>query len=236
VSATIGGLASGTVYHFRLVASNSGGTTAGVDHTFKTKALPPSSPTFVTLGANVNPVKYGHLVLLSGVVTSRAAGEVVTLQQKPYPYNTPFKQVGNSVLTDATGKFSLTVAPLLNTQYRAVARKAGTNVFSPVILERVRISVTTQLSDTTPRKGQRVRFHGSARPPHAGAVVRVQRRTSAGGYVTIAKAHLHAFSTTRSTYSLHARIRMSGYYRVRVSTPDSDHVSGIGTRRHLRVH
>jgi hypothetical protein len=66
--------------------------------------------------------------------------------------------------------------------------------------------------------------------------VRVQRRSSTGRYVTIATSHLHAYSTTRSTYSLHARILTTAYYRVRVSTSDGDHSSGIGTRRRLHVH
>ena len=66
--------------------------------------------------------------------------------------------------------------------------------------------------------------------------MRVQRRSSTGKYVTIAKSHLRAYSTTRSTYSLRARIRTTAYYRVRVSTSDGDHSSGIGTRKRLRVH
>ena len=40
VSASLSGLAPGTTYHFRLVASNSSGTTAGADQTFTTVATP----------------------------------------------------------------------------------------------------------------------------------------------------------------------------------------------------
>jgi hypothetical protein len=40
VSAALSGLAPGTTYHFRLVASNSSGTTAGADQTFTTVATP----------------------------------------------------------------------------------------------------------------------------------------------------------------------------------------------------
>ena len=36
VSAVLGGLLPGTIYHFRLVASNADGTTDGTDHTFTT--------------------------------------------------------------------------------------------------------------------------------------------------------------------------------------------------------
>jgi hypothetical protein len=43
-SQAIGGLASGTTYHFRVVASNGFGTTAGPDQTFQTVAPPVAAP------------------------------------------------------------------------------------------------------------------------------------------------------------------------------------------------
>src|SRR3954451_24965473 len=42
VSATVTGLAPGTTYRYRLVATSAGGTTTGVERVFKTAALPPS--------------------------------------------------------------------------------------------------------------------------------------------------------------------------------------------------
>jgi hypothetical protein len=234
VSATVSGLASGTTYHYQLVAANSGGTAVGADKTFNTTG--PADPV-VTLKTSSDPVTFGKTVTLSGQVAGPGnAGVTVTLQARAYPYSAAFKKVGNSLLTNNTGKFAFTSAPLLKTQYRAVARKANVNYFSAVVLQRVRIRVGTFVSDSTPRSGQRVRFSGSAMPSHPGAVVRVQRRSSTGKYVTIAKSHLRAYSTTRSTYSLRARIRTTAYYRVRVSTSDGDHSSGIGTRKRLRVH
>jgi hypothetical protein len=234
VSANVNGLASGTTYHYKLVAGNSGGIAAGADKTFATTG---PAASVVTLKTSADPVTFGHTVTLTGQVTGPDNGGVtVTLQGKPYPYNGAFKKVGNSVLTNNAGKFSFTTAPLMKTQFRVVARKGGADSVSAVVLQRVRIRVGTFVSDSTPRIGQRVRFSGSATPSHPGAVVRVQRRSSTGKYVTIAKSHLHAYSATRSTYSLHARIRTTAYYRVRVSTSDGDHSSGIGNRKRLRVH
>jgi hypothetical protein len=43
--ATIAGLAPGSAYHYRIVASNSVGTTGGADRTFTTTALPAATPT-----------------------------------------------------------------------------------------------------------------------------------------------------------------------------------------------
>jgi len=45
VAATLTGLAPATTYHYRIVATNSEGTTAGADRTFTTAALPAATPT-----------------------------------------------------------------------------------------------------------------------------------------------------------------------------------------------
>jgi hypothetical protein len=62
--ATLTGLVSGTIYHFRVVATNAAGSTSGSDATFTTAKRPPtastSSPSLVTsssatLQGSVNP-------------------------------------------------------------------------------------------------------------------------------------------------------------------------------------
>ena len=58
----LGGLASGTVYHFRVIASNAGGVATGADETFTTSGSPPAKATVTTSAA-------------SGV-TSRTASQV----------------------------------------------------------------------------------------------------------------------------------------------------------------
>ncbi len=64
VSAAITSLTANTTYHFRIVATNSAGTSKGSDQTFKTLPDPPTattgtasslSPTSATLNAEVNP-------------------------------------------------------------------------------------------------------------------------------------------------------------------------------------
>jgi hypothetical protein len=233
VSRGVTGLLPGTTYHYRIVASNSGGTSQGADRTFTT----PGPTHVLTLSASSNPVTYGRSVRFSGVLAGPNSGGVaVSLQAKPFPYTGAFIQVGNTVLTDSSGGFTFVTTPLLNAQYRAVARRSAVNVFSPIILERVRLSVGTKISDFTPRKGQRVKFSGSVKPLHVGTTVRIQRRTSSGSYKTIAKTHTKAATATRATYSILVRISRTAYYRVRVSSGDGDHNTGYGKRKRLRVH
>ena len=131
VSATVSGLASGTAYHYKLVAGNSGGIGAGDDKAFTTTAP------VVTLKTSADPVAFGRTVSLTGQVSGpNNASVTVTLQGKPYPYSGTFKKVGNSLLTNSQGKFSFTSAPLMKTQFRVVARMGNVNHLSAVVLHR----------------------------------------------------------------------------------------------------
>lgn len=80
VSASVAGLIPNAVYHVRLVATNSAGTTFGPDVSFATpKAPPPSAPT-IGQTFNVAPV--------SGVVLIKVGGQLVPLTQlKQIPQN-----------------------------------------------------------------------------------------------------------------------------------------------------
>ena len=236
VSRNITGLLSGTTYHYRIVATNSSGTSLGADRTFTTTGPTQVVPS-VSLVSSKNPVTFGSAVKFSGQVSGPGnSGAVVSLQAKPYPYTGAFAQVGNSVIAGPTGVFAFNVSPVLNAQYRAVAKRSGVDLFSPVVLEKVRLRVTSTVSDSTPRKGQKVKFSGTVKSSHVGVTVRVQRRTSSGAYKTIAKTHTRADTTTRAKYSLRVRITRTAYYRVRVSSGDGDHSTGYGKRRKLRVH
>ena len=52
VSLDLGGLASGTVYHFRVIASNASGVSTGADETFTTAGSPPAPATVTTASAS----------------------------------------------------------------------------------------------------------------------------------------------------------------------------------------
>ena len=118
VTASLGGLAPATRYHYRLVAKNSKGRVFGGDRTFKTKP----QPLGVTLAATPNPVGYGKATTLAGNLTGTGnAGRQIVLQMNPFPYTQGFQNLGNPQVTDAAGGFSFPIlSATLNAQFRVL--------------------------------------------------------------------------------------------------------------------
>ena len=71
VSEPLSRLATGTLYHVRLVATSDAGTSRGCDVTFTTAG--------VTLATPAQRVVFGRGLMLSGLVPTRRAGEQVLL-------------------------------------------------------------------------------------------------------------------------------------------------------------
>ena len=232
VSATLTGLAPQTTYHARLVASNPSGTVQGADVTFTTTA-PGTAP--VTLAAGKAAVTWGNPVTLSGTVAG-GGGVRVTLEEQPPPFSAPFTSVAEAT-ADAAGAFSFTLNPVATRRYRVDA-KASPSVTSAEVTVGVRVRVGLQVSDKTPRAGQRVRFSGLVTPAHDGTVVKLQRRTS-GGWKTRKTSTLKTATplngVARSKYSARLRVRSSGRYRAVVVPTDGDHLRGVSPRKRLRV-
>ena len=67
VSASVSGLVPNALYHVRLVATNSSGTTFGPDQTFRTGSLPPPGAPTIGRTFNVAPVSGLVLVRINGV-------------------------------------------------------------------------------------------------------------------------------------------------------------------------
>jgi len=65
VSAHLTGLAPGTKFHFRIVATSEGGTSEGEDHTFETMPVPPP-PTITRLSPKRGPTTGGTMVTVTG--------------------------------------------------------------------------------------------------------------------------------------------------------------------------
>jgi hypothetical protein len=230
VEATITGLAPSTVYHFRLVATNPSGSDFGADMTFTTAASPYTLPPTITIAAVPAAIRFGGSSTISGQLTNAPAGTTVTLQQSPHPFSA-FTDLATAT-TDAAGNYSFTVTPGLNTRYRVVAQSSPPATSAEVtVLVRYRVSL--RLSDSTVRRGQRVRFKGSVAPAHDGRKVKIQRKTSTG-FKTVAKAVLRAAKGDVSKYANRIRITRKGTYRVRVAA-DADHATGFSPRRKIRI-
>lgn len=246
VSAPVTGLAPSTTYHFRIVASNSAGTSFGSDATFTTAAAgaaappPNTAPNTVTITATPSLLTFGRATTIAGQVTGpQNAGVEVTLEENPYPYTGGFKSTGRTATTNPGGAYSIVVNPTVNTHYR-VSAKTKPPVTSPEVAVTVRVKVTLRLSDRTPRAGQRVRFSGTVTPAHDGKVARIQRRTSTGAWRTVARVTLVPATplngVARSKFAKRLRINRSGTYRARVTPADGDHAAGSSARRRARVH
>ena len=94
--------------------------------------------------------------------------------------------------------------------------------------------VGLKVGDTTPRKGQRVRFRGTVRPQHDGRQVAIQRKNADGTWVTVKTPRLRDAGSTYSRYSKRFRIRRTGTYRT-VIAAHADHVEGVSRERTLTV-
>jgi hypothetical protein len=97
VSAPVSGLIPNAVYHVRLVASNSTGTTFGPDQTFTTRAMPPPGAPKLGKTENVTPI---------GLVFVVIRGALVPLTEKTQlPSGTVLDALHGSVnLVAASGK------------------------------------------------------------------------------------------------------------------------------------
>ena len=196
-------------------------------------AKPPKGPKpnpNLTIKSSATAVTFGKSITLSGATKNIASGTTIEVQQNPYPYS-GFKPTGKTAVVDPSGNWSVAgIQPQVHTQYKVVA-KTSPPTESGTVFVRARLRVSFAVSDSTPKKGARVRFRGTVAPAHAGKPVLIQRKTSTG-YKTVARTT----TSSTSTYSKRLRIRRNGTYRVVVQSLDQDHDNGTSRSRTLRVH
>jgi hypothetical protein len=221
VSAAVSGLAPGTTYHYRLVATNTSGTKASGDRTFTTLSG-------LSLAAR-QPIVFGSRTVLSGQVTGgRAAGARVTLRENPFPF-ARFRSVATTV-ADGAGRFAFARAPGVNTQYEVVANTRPSSM-SAIRTVFVRFRLTLRVGTTRPRRGQRVRFAGTVSPARTGRLVLIQR-LSGRTWRTIRRTALVAtLNPLVSAFGTRVRITHSGLYRVRLPHDAINEVGNSSTRR-----
>ena len=198
---------------------------------------PPKPPAAaVSLDARPNPLVFGSLTTLSGKVSGQSkAGVVIRFEQDATrPYGDSYQPSPLMATTVAGGNYSVTAKPLVNTQYRAIAQNSPP-VRSAPRLVLVRSLVGLRLSDSTPRRGSNVRFSGSVFPAHDGLHVVIQKRSSSGSFVTVARPVLRDAGSAKSTFTRRLRIYRDGVYRAKLPG-DADHVTGFSRTRSVTVH
>jgi hypothetical protein len=229
VAADLAKLRSNTTYHFRVVATSSAGTDRGADRTFKT-AKPTTTPNF-----SPNPGTFARPVTIYGTLVGTGAARAnVTLLSRPFPFTAPFAQVGNTVISDAGGRYSFTIGAVMQTSQFQV--KASTN--PPTTSEIATLTVNSQITfhtRTRVRKGRALLFAGSVAPPQDGLQVLIQKRSRTGVFRTVAHTTLRHLNATRSAYSRRIRARRSGTYRTVVQSAGGAVSPGISTAKSIRV-
>lgn len=231
VSVDLIGLTPATKYHYRFVARNSLGQVTGADRTFTTL----KEPLGITLSATPSPVPFGKSAVINGQVTGTGSGGVtVALQSNPFPYTQGFQQVGNAVVADLTGKFSVALLSVpLATQYRAV--QVGKSVTSPVLTLGVLSRVSTNVSATRVRRGRSVRFFGTLKPVLPGTLMIVQRKNSKGAWQLARTTTATTGKTDAARYSTRVRILSTGTYRVYAAVADGRFLPSAGREVRIRV-
>ena len=232
VTGAAGALVPATTYHFRLVATNATGTSVTADRTFRT----PAQTLRVTLGATPNPTSFGGPTTLVGTVTGTgAAGRPVQIQQRAFPFAGGFANVGNALVTDAGGRFSMAVLSLpVTTQFRArITDRAG--IVSPVLPVGARAVVGTRVTSTSVRRGGRVHFSGTVRPSEPGRGIAIQKRRD-GRWITVAGTVARPGGAGFAIYGKTIRVRRGGLYRVFLGTGSGATVPNVGRTIRIRTH
>jgi len=195
VSAVIANLAAGTAYHYRIVASNSAGTSRGADVSFTTTAVA------VTAATSSFKVVYGHFVRLSGSISSVQAGVSVTLLAQRFG-DSAFGAAA-TVLTGSGGTWTYLAKLTIQTSYEASWSGATS---APVTIG-VRPSVSLRRITHA-----RLSTHVGAGSSLAGRLVQLQR-LAGDRWHTVKRARLNS----RATAIFKASVLPRGTSTIRVA-------------------
>ena len=217
----VSGLKPETTYHYRVVATNSAGTTNGQDRTFTTTGVPLS----LQIAGVHNPVAFGDPFVVEGHLSGTgAANHEVVLQANSFPYLAGFKDVGNPELTNSAGGFSFPYIGLLENAQLRVLTVGKPEVASPVVVEDVAVRVTLHVRRTR-RRGY-FYLDGYVAPAEVGALVGFQLMQP-GRSITEGGTDVKAATATVSRFGRVVHIRHRGVYRAFVQVYDGAHVSSF---------
>jgi plastocyanin len=208
-------LAPGKSYTFTF---KNGGTYRyhdGLHPTLKGTVTVKGPPPQVTLATSAPVVKFGSQVTLTGTVTSKKAGETVTLVALPYGQTT--KQVVATLQTTTNGVFSFTLAPQVNTSYQAQWKNLESSVT-------VQVQPLIKLPFVS-RTGY-FHFYVTAGQSFAGRFVYLQRFTLARTWLSVRKLQLGQKSGRIMSVKFVRRLIPRGRWSVRIFMPASEMPGG----------
>ena len=185
----------------------------------------------VTLKASADRITFSNPVALTGKVKGAKAGVTVALERRAADA-TAFTPAGTAV-TDGNGDYSFAQRPSESSVYRVTAATTPPATSAEIAVA-VAPLVGLRVGDSTPRKGQRVRFRGTVRPQHDGTRVAIQRKRADGTWTTVASPRLRDTGRPYSRYSRRLRIRRTSTYRT-VIAAHADHAEGVSRERVLTV-
>ncbi len=221
VAQPIAGLEAYTTYHYRVVATNSAGTTLGQDAAFATKRIPLS----LTLAATPDPTVFGASLSVSGTLAGTGGpGAEVILQGSSFPYTHGFHNLTSPEPTSATGAFSFPITGLLESTQLRAATVAKPAIFSPVVTELVAVHVTLHARRT--RRHGYVRLFGTVTPAAAGAQVAFEWLTSTHSYATVSGTTTKGSSSGVSRFARTVHLHARGLYRALVQITSGAQVAG----------
>jgi hypothetical protein len=184
VSAAVTGLVGGATYHFRLVATNATGTTAGADQTFTTSGKPVAhtgtatgvTGTAATLTGTVDPAGHSTSWYFEFGTTTG------------YGVKTATQNAGSSTGTRAVSVSISVLAPGTTYHVRLVATSsAGSSDGGDTTFTTVGPAVTISASGTTVVYGRRVTLRGTVSSKQANASVGVYAsRLDSGSFTSVA--------------------------------------------------
>jgi hypothetical protein len=221
VRTRIGGLAAGKKYYYRVVATNSAGTTRGAIRSFTAAR----TATSATLTASADPVVYGRGVTLTGKLGgSRVSGVTVKLQTTAWPFSAPFADTGNALKSNSKGQYTFSL-PVVTTTTRALVVVDGLPPFfsKPIV---IRSAARTGITSLMRRADGRVVVRGRMIPATPKGVVALQRRSSNGTrWLPLKRAHVG--KDGRYSVTLRARRTSMSVRAVGLPHDGGAHVSGV---------
>jgi hypothetical protein len=220
VAISFPGLTAATTYHYRIVATNSSGTTLGADRTLTTPRIPLS----IAITATPALVPFGGPVSIEGTLSGTgSAGAPVYLEESEFPYSEGFAQIGNEELTAANGTFLFNVIGMsLNTEFRVVS---GTTV-SPVVTVNVSLGVTMTARATMKHHHPAIHFAGTITPAEPGARIAFERLVGTSWKVIGGTVAGITPANGTVSYAATVRVHQAGFFRALVLPVEGAHVAG----------